>query len=80
MEMNSLLTNQHQIQPQFMQPVAPPQPPTRPRAREFPLSAIRFIQELGEGAFGKVYKGELLGVIPTGPALIAIKTLKPGVS
>ena len=79
MEMNSLLQNQQQMQPQFMQQVAaPPQQPSRPRAREFPLSAIRFLQELGEGAFGKVYKGELLGVIPTGPALVAIKTLKPG--
>ena len=36
------------------------------------------MQELGEGAFGKVYKGELMGVIPTGPASVAIKTLKPG--
>merc|ERR1719278_671642 len=79
MEMNSLLQNQQQqLQPQFVQQVVPPQPPNRPRAREFPLSAIRFLQELGEGAFGKVYKGELMGVIPTGPALVAIKTLKPG--
>ena len=55
--MNSLLQNQQQqIQPQFVQQVVPPQPPNRPRAREFPLSAIRFLQELGEGAFGKVYK------------------------
>ena len=78
MEMNSLLQNQQQMQPQFVQQVAPPQQPNRPRAREFPLSAIRFLQELGEGAFGKVYKGELMGIIPTGPALVAIKTLKPG--
>ena len=78
MEMNSLLQNQQQMQPQFIQQAVAPQQPTRPRAREFPLSAIRFLQELGEGAFGKVYKGELMGVIPTGPALVAIKTLKPG--
>ena len=78
--MNSLLGNQqNQMQPQFMQQmVVPPQQPSRPRAREFPLSAIRFMQELGEGAFGKVYRGELMGVVPTGPALVAIKTLKPG--
>lgn len=45
------------------------------RLNEFPMSSIRFIQEMGEGAFGKVYRGELItaqgGVIP-----IAIKTLK----
>ena len=38
----------------------------------------RFMQELGEGAFGKVYKGELAGYIGGVPALVAIKTLKPG--
>ncbi|XP_076069681.1 tyrosine-protein kinase transmembrane receptor Ror-like [Oratosquilla oratoria] len=47
------------------------------RAREFPLSNVRFMQELGEGAFGKVYKGELQGVSPDGSSvLVAIKTLK----
>ena len=51
----------------------------RIRAREFPIGAIRFVQELGEGAFGKVYKGEVVGVDPRGhPASVAIKTLKPG--
>ena len=39
----------------------------------------RFMQELGEGAFGKVYKGELAGYIGGVPALVAIKTLKPGI-
>lgn len=45
------------------------------RVTEFPMTSIRFVQELGEGAFGKVYRGEL---IMTGGALIpiAIKTLK----
>jgi len=46
------------------------------RAREFPLSSVRFVQELGEGAFGKVYRGELLlpGEYSVQP--VAIKTLK----
>ena len=66
MEMNSLL-------PQQQMPQMP-----RSRVREFPNSAINLIQELGEGAFGKVYKGELMGVVPTGPIMVAIKTLKPG--
>ncbi len=35
-------------------------------------------QELGEGAFGKVYKGELTGFLGGMSALVAIKTLKPG--
>lgn len=44
---------------------------------EFSMSSIRFIQELGEGAFGKVYRGELL-MNNGGPMVvpIAIKTLK----
>ncbi|XP_059082576.1 tyrosine-protein kinase transmembrane receptor Ror-like [Tigriopus californicus] len=72
MEMNSLLPPHQQQQQQ-------PQEPTRGvRAREFPLSSVRFMQELGEGAFGKVYQGELHGVATSGPQLVAIKTLKPG--
>ncbi|GAB6022302.1 hypothetical protein CHUAL_006423 [Chamberlinius hualienensis] len=48
------------------------------RAREFPLSSIRFQQELGEGAFGKVYKGEVAGLMGDGSVWtpVAIKTLK----
>ncbi|KAI5701713.1 hypothetical protein M8J75_012587 [Diaphorina citri] len=42
--------------------------------REFHLSEVRFLQELGEGAFGKVYKGEVC--TSEGPSLVAIKTLK----
>jgi receptor tyrosine kinase-like orphan receptor 1 len=47
---------------------------------EIPLASIRFLQELGEGAFGKVYKGELAGysTVGTVSSLVAIKTLKPG--
>ena len=43
---------------------------------EYPFSNIKFIEELGEGAFGKVYRGELL--VLTGNVIIpvAIKTLK----
>ena len=53
---------------------------TKARAMELPLSSIRFLQELGEGAFGKVYKGELAGYSTVGAvsSLVAIKTLKPG--
>lgn len=45
------------------------------------MSSIRFIQELGEGAFGKVYRGELL-MANGGPLVvpIAIKTLKENCS
>ncbi|XP_078319395.1 inactive tyrosine-protein kinase transmembrane receptor ROR1-like isoform X3 [Crassostrea virginica] len=47
------------------------------RIREFPLSSIRFLQELGEGAFGKVYKGEVIGLYGESTvSKIAIKTLK----
>jgi receptor tyrosine kinase-like orphan receptor 1 len=70
MEMNSLLPpHQQQQQPAGRGGV---------RAREFPLTCIRFHEELGEGAFGKVYRGELLGVATGGATLVAIKTLKPG--
>lgn len=38
---------------------------------------IRFLQELGEGAFGKVYKGELIGMFSESSVTrVAIKTLK----
>ncbi|CAH1391097.1 unnamed protein product [Nezara viridula] len=46
------------------------------RVREFHPSSIRFIQELGEGAFGKVYKGEISGGVGEEPMPVAIKTLK----
>ncbi|XP_024080556.1 tyrosine-protein kinase transmembrane receptor Ror-like isoform X2 [Cimex lectularius] len=51
----------------------------RVRVREFHPANIRFVQELGEGAFGKVYKGEIIG---TGeqPLMVAIKTLKENAS
>lgn len=47
------------------------------RVREFPISSVRFLQELGEGAFGKVYKGEVLGLFGENTvSKVAIKTLK----
>ncbi|XP_052775158.1 inactive tyrosine-protein kinase transmembrane receptor ROR1-like isoform X2 [Mya arenaria] len=47
------------------------------RVREFPLSSVRFLQELGEGAFGKVYKGEVMGLFGENTvSKVAIKTLK----
>ena len=60
LEMNALLPHNRQ---------------TTNRVTEYPMSSIRFVQELGEGAFGKVYRGELVmngnAIVP-----IAIKTLK----
>jgi len=66
MEMNPLLSARQQHQK------------AKTRAMEIPLGSIRFIQELGEGAFGKVYKGELSGFVGGHTTLVAIKTLKPG--
>ena len=72
LEMNSLLPPHQQQQPGAGV--------TRGgvRAREFPLGSIQFREELGEGAFGKVYKGDLLDGAMGQAALVAIKTLKPG--
>lgn len=64
MEMNALIPKQMS------------QPMPKPRAREFPITSVRFNQELGEGAFGKVYRG-LMGAGSNG-SLVAIKTLRPG--
>ncbi|GAB6023780.1 hypothetical protein CHUAL_008532 [Chamberlinius hualienensis] len=52
------------------------------RAREFPLNNIQFQQELGEGAFGKVYKGEVAGLMGDESVWtpVAIKTLKANAS
>ena len=48
------------------------------RAREFPISAVRFVQEMGDGVFGKVYRGELGGIVGGSSTLVAVKTLKIG--
>ena len=48
------------------------------RAREFPISAVRFVHEMGDGVFGKVYRGELGGIVGGVTSLVAVKTLKPG--
>ncbi|CAG5115125.1 unnamed protein product, partial [Candidula unifasciata] len=61
------------------QPVelSPLNPKSTTRAKEFPMQNIRFLQELGEGAFGKVYKGELTGLHrESSVTKVAIKTLK----
>ena len=53
--------------------------PTKHQCLELHFFVLfRFLQELGEGAFGKVYKGELAGYIGGVSTLVAIKTLKPG--
>ncbi|XP_064607266.1 inactive tyrosine-protein kinase transmembrane receptor ROR1-like isoform X2 [Liolophura sinensis] len=47
------------------------------RIKEIPLQQIRFVQELGEGTYGKVYRGEALGLQPgNAPVRVTIKTLK----
>ena len=66
LEMNPLLTSRQQQQKM------------KTRSMEIPMGSIRFIQELGEGAFGKVYKGELAAGGRGNNSLVAIKTLKPG--
>ncbi|XP_046400013.1 tyrosine-protein kinase transmembrane receptor Ror [Ischnura elegans] len=50
------------------------------RAREYPLSSVRFLQELGEGAFGKVYKGEVWSSDVESPLPVAVKALKENAS
>ncbi|XP_064606220.1 tyrosine-protein kinase transmembrane receptor Ror-like isoform X2 [Liolophura sinensis] len=56
---------------------APLNPKPVPAGKDVPLSTIRFHQELGEGAFGKVYKGEVVGLMAAGAITkVAIKTLK----
>ncbi|XP_039590894.1 inactive tyrosine-protein kinase transmembrane receptor ROR1 [Polypterus senegalus] len=46
------------------------------KAKELPLSAVRFMEELGECAFGKIYKGHLYLPGMDRAQLVAIKTLK----
>ncbi|XDV35768.1 hypothetical protein PO909_005651 [Leuciscus waleckii] len=46
------------------------------KAKELPLSAVRFMEELGESSFGKIYKGHLYLPGMEHAQLVAIKTLK----
>ncbi|XP_072515364.1 tyrosine-protein kinase transmembrane receptor ROR2 isoform X1 [Salminus brasiliensis] len=47
------------------------------KLREVNLSAVRFMEELGEDRFGKVYKGHLYGTAPGEQTqVVAIKTVK----
>ncbi|XP_050427076.1 tyrosine-protein kinase transmembrane receptor Ror-like [Adelges cooleyi] len=49
------------------------------KVRQYSLGEITFLQEIGEGAFGKVFKGQIpndMGAI----IMVAIKTLKEGAS
>ncbi|XP_033636995.1 inactive tyrosine-protein kinase transmembrane receptor ROR1-like [Asterias rubens] len=49
----------------------------KPQVRDFPLAAIKFQEVLGEGTFGKVYKGELMGLEHQYSVnQVTIKTLK----
>ncbi|XP_031430862.1 inactive tyrosine-protein kinase transmembrane receptor ROR1 [Clupea harengus] len=49
---------------------------TKTKAKELPLSAVRFMEELGECCFGKIYKGHLYLPGMEHAQLTAIKTLK----
>ncbi|PAA83926.1 hypothetical protein BOX15_Mlig007433g1, partial [Macrostomum lignano] len=61
-----------QLQQQQQQSLQPP----AAQVREFSLSQIRFGEEIGESAFGKVYKGELIGLYSdTSLTPVAIKCL-----
>lgn len=46
------------------------------KAKELPLSAVHFMEELGECAFGRVYRGHLYLPGMEQAQLVAIKTLK----
>ncbi|XP_005929102.2 tyrosine-protein kinase transmembrane receptor ROR2 [Haplochromis burtoni] len=47
------------------------------KLREINMSAVRFMEGLGEDRFGKVYKGHLYGTVPGEQTqVVAIKTLK----
>ncbi|XP_043466706.1 tyrosine-protein kinase transmembrane receptor Ror [Leptopilina heterotoma] len=43
---------------------------------QFSITNVVFLQELGEGAFGKVYKGKLQTKQSADPIYVAVKTLK----
>uniref|UniRef100_A0AAR5P991 Protein kinase domain-containing protein n=1 Tax=Dendroctonus ponderosae TaxID=77166 RepID=A0AAR5P991_DENPD len=45
-----------------------------------PRDSVRFLDELGEGCFGKVYKGELRRSADRKPDIVAVKVLKESAS
>lgn len=47
------------------------------KVHDFPISSIRFLQELGEGSFGRVCRGELVQYAENNLVPVAIKTLRP---
>ena len=48
-----------------------------PHEKEFPSDKIKFIRELGEGAFGRVYQGMAANIIEGEDAtIVAVKQLK----
>ncbi|CAM9333527.1 unnamed protein product, partial [Lampetra planeri] len=49
---------------------------SKSKAKELPLSAVRFMEELGECSLGKIYKGHLYLPGMDQAQLVAIKTLK----
>ncbi len=50
------------------------------KAREYPLISIRFLEVLGEGAFGPIYRGELVNNADGNGAQIIVKSLRDGTS
>ena len=80
--LNSGASSNHNYSEMEMNSLIPPQlpPPNnpRPKPREFPITSVRFNQEMGEGCFGKVYRGDLGGIIGGCSTQVLIKTLRPG--
>ena len=50
---------------------------TGPHKKEFPSEKIKFVRELGEGAFGRVYQGLATNIIEgEDSTIVAVKQLK----
>ncbi|XP_046609095.1 tyrosine-protein kinase transmembrane receptor Ror isoform X1 [Neodiprion virginianus] len=77
MEMNSLLAGPGNITPGAGTLSSGSSRTSNNRVPQFSIHNVAFLQELGEGAFGKVYKGELQTGNKAEPTIfVAIKTLK----
>ncbi|XP_012268350.2 tyrosine-protein kinase transmembrane receptor Ror isoform X2 [Athalia rosae] len=77
MEMSSLLAGPGNITPGAGTLSSGSSRTSNNRVPQFSIHNVAFLQELGEGAFGKVYKGELQTGNKSEPTIyVAIKTLK----
>ncbi|XP_072939290.1 tyrosine-protein kinase transmembrane receptor Ror [Epargyreus clarus] len=77
-EMNELLTNQNNSTQPHLMTSRPVRGNGVLRIPQYSLSQIKFLEELGEGAFGKVYKGALKKNGET--QYVAVKALKENAS